>query len=216
MASILAALALTIAALPSGGQQNTQAPAAWRYVLPAPGDEFEHAPFRALVLRREKPDELIEKAKYRGVPAQRRYAQIRFGSPSSTRVTVVVDTLASGDVDLYADTARTLSIDDRDRVNPRRLPQGPRREWIWQVPLDVALVEQNAVKTIPRSVVLRWAPAVRRSAMQRPVTSRETSRLLQSEPRQAAKSPRTFWPRGASTATATDSWPTPRTASGST
>ena len=81
-----------------------------------PGDPFEHAPFRALVLSREKPEELIEKVAYRGEPARRRYARIRFGSPSSTRVTVVVDTAALGEVDFYADADRNLKIDDRDRV----------------------------------------------------------------------------------------------------
>jgi hypothetical protein len=129
----------------------------WRYVLPPPGDEFEHAPFRALVLRRAKPDELVEKAAYRGAPAQRRYAQIRFGSPSSTRVTVVVDTLANGEVDLYADADRNLKIDERDRLTPQAVAAavGARRERVWRLPLDVALVEAEAVNTIRRAIVMR-------------------------------------------------------------
>jgi hypothetical protein len=159
MSPLLSALALSIAALATVGAQiargSAAPPSEWHYIVPAQGDDFEHAPFRALVLSRQKPDELVEKAHYRGVPAERRYTQIRFGSPSSTRVTLVVDTLANGDVDLYADTARTLSIDDRDRVTPRALKEGARRERIWQVPVAVAIVEQDAVKTIPRAVVLR-------------------------------------------------------------
>src|SRR6202453_3115494 len=101
--------------------------ARWHYVVPAPGDPFEHAPFRALVLSREKPEELIEKAAYRGDPARRRYARVRFGSPRSTRVTVVVYTLVSGEVDLYADADRNLKIDDRDRVVAARSAPGSRR-----------------------------------------------------------------------------------------
>ena len=128
---------------------------AWRYVLPAPGDPFEHAPLRALVLSREKPDDLIEKASYRGDPSRRRYAQLRFGSPSSTRAAIVVDALASGEIDLYVDADRNRKIDDRDRVNVSAAPDGPRRERIWRLRLDVALVEQDAVRTVPRSVVFR-------------------------------------------------------------
>ena len=62
-------------------------------------------------------------------------------------MTVVVDTTASGEVDLYVDADRNLKIDDRDRV--RRCVVGPpaRRERIWRLPLDVALVENGAVRT---------------------------------------------------------------------
>jgi len=155
----LAAVALTMAALlPSDdadSKRSAPEPAAWRFVLPAPGDAFEHAPFRALVLFREKPEELVEKVTYRGDPGRRRYAQVRFGSPSSTRVTVVVDAAATGDFDLYADADRNLKIDDRDRVAVTSSATGARRERIWRLPLDVALVEKDAVRTVPRAVVFR-------------------------------------------------------------
>jgi hypothetical protein len=157
---ILMATALMVAALPSTGegelQPSAQGPSAWRYTLPAPGDAFEHAPFRALVLAREKPDELVETVVYRGEPARRRYTRIRFGSPASTRVTVVVDTLASGDVDLYVDADRNLKIDDRDRVAGQpAAPGGGGRARIWRLPLAVALLEQDSLQTIPRAVVFR-------------------------------------------------------------
>jgi hypothetical protein len=159
MSPLLSALVFSVVALAAIGEpkarQSDASPPACRYVVPARGDDFEHAPFRALVRSRQKPDELVEKAHYRGAQAERRYAQIRFGSPSSTRVTLVIDTLANGEVDLYADTARTLSIDDRDRATPRAARDSARRERIWQLPLAVAIVEQDAVKTVPRSVVLR-------------------------------------------------------------
>jgi len=157
MTLILATVALgsLLPAVDGDPQPSSTGQSAWRYVLPAPGDPFEHAPFRALVLSRDKPAELVEKVTYRGDPARRRYAQVRFGSPSSTRVTIVVDTVATGEVDLYADADRNLKIDDRDRVPLSPSPAGPRRERIWRLPLEVAIVEQDSVRTIPRAVVFR-------------------------------------------------------------
>src|SRR5271156_1987741 len=128
---LIAATALALAGEPpqadASSQPATPEQPAWRYVLPAPGDSFAHAPFRALVLSRDKPAELIEKVAYRGDPARRRYAQFRFGSPSSTRVTVVIDAVATGAVDLYTDADRNLKIDDRDRVPISPSAAGPRR-----------------------------------------------------------------------------------------
>ena len=87
---------------------------AWHFVLPSPGDPFEYRPLRALVLSREKPEDLMEKIVYRG--ASRRYAQLHFGSPGSVRVTVVLDEAGPGDADLFIDTNRDRKIDERDRV----------------------------------------------------------------------------------------------------
>ena len=163
-----ATLMLTIALAgspPGDGPDRKAAPSSpsdWRFVLPAPGDPFEHAPFRALVLGREKPEDLIEKAAYRGDPARRRYAQVRFGSAGSIRVTVVLDEVGPGEADLYVDADRNRRIDDRDRVaawlrRSRRRPptSGARRERIWRLPLDVAMVEKDVTRTVPRAVVFR-------------------------------------------------------------
>ena len=110
-----ALLALTLAAAPAGqGDPKADGTDLWRFVLPAPGDAFEHPPFRALVLSREKPDDLSEKVAYRGT--SRRYAQLRFGSPCPIRVTVVFDEVGPGDVDLFVDANRDRKIDDRDQV----------------------------------------------------------------------------------------------------
>ena len=132
----------------------------------------------ALVLGRQKPDELVEKTRYLGLAAKRRYAQIRFGSPSSTRVTIVIDELNNGEVDLYVDADRNLRIDDRDRVSAapgldgpapsqagtplaetdvssaRRGPR-PREPRMWRTAMGVALVENETVRIIPRAVVFR-------------------------------------------------------------
>ena len=56
MTTMAVALALA-GATPSDGSDSKPAPttsAAWRYIIPAPGDPFEHAPFRALVLEPRK------------------------------------------------------------------------------------------------------------------------------------------------------------------
>jgi hypothetical protein len=124
---------------------------AWHFVLPAPGDPFEHPPFRALVLSREKPEDLTEKVAYRG--ASRRYAQLRFGSPGSVRVTVVLDEAGAGDVDLYVDTNRDRKIDERDRVIGEKGASA--RERLWRLPLDVAMVEGEVTRLTRRAVVFR-------------------------------------------------------------
>ncbi len=157
------ALAIALAGAPPGDDPDSRSsppsPSDWRFVLPAPGDPFEHTPFRALVLVREKPEDLVEKVAYRGDPSRRRYAQIRFGSAGSIRVTVVLDEVAPGDVDLYVDSDRTRRIDDRDRVAAApataAAATGGRRERVWRLPLDVAMVEKDVTRTVPRAVVFR-------------------------------------------------------------
>jgi hypothetical protein len=149
------AIAMTLAGDDPHSKTSPPTMSEWRFVLPAPGDPFEHAPFRALVLSREKPEDLVEKAVYRGDPARRRYAQIRFGSAGSIRVTVVLDEVAPGEVDLYVDADRNRRIDDRDRVTPAGSVAGARRERIWRLPLDVAMVDKDVTRTIPRALVFR-------------------------------------------------------------
>jgi hypothetical protein len=122
-----------------------------RFVLPAAGDPFEHPPFRALVLSREKPEDLLEKVAYRGTG--RRYAHLRFGSPGSIRVSVVLDEIGPGDVELFVDANRDRKIDDRDRV--KREKGRTSIETIWRLPLDVALVVGQVTKMTRRAVVFR-------------------------------------------------------------
>ncbi len=120
---------------------------AWRFVAPPPGDAFEHPPLRALALTSEKPEDVIEKATYRG--HRRRYAQLRYGSPSSVRVTVVLDDLAPGKADLYVDANRNRRIEPTDRA----VPGADGRTW--RLPLDVAVVEGEITHFERRSVVFR-------------------------------------------------------------
>ena len=60
MTFVLAVGVFGVGGLPFGEGEG------WRYVVPGVGDSFEHAPFRAIVLSREKPAELVEKVGYRG------------------------------------------------------------------------------------------------------------------------------------------------------
>lgn len=120
---------------------------AWRFVVPAPGDAFEHPPLRALGLSREKPDDVVEKVEYRG--HRRRYGQLRYGSPSSVRVTVVLDDLAPGKSDLYVDAGRNRRIEPADRVAAAADGR------TWRLALDVARVEGEVTHSERRAVVFR-------------------------------------------------------------
>jgi hypothetical protein len=152
LAVLTTMLALVLTGSPADEAAVTDHQAnSWRFVLPTPGDSFEHPPFRALVLSREKPVDVTETVIYRG--STRRYAQIRFGSPGSVRVTVVIDETGPGDVDLFVDANRDRKIDDRDRVQGE--PGASDRERLWRLPLDVAMVEGETTKLIRRAAVFR-------------------------------------------------------------
>ncbi len=147
----LTCLALTLAGLPPGDHKPQPAAEAWQFVLPGAGDPFEHPPFRAMVLSRDKPEDVSEKVAYRGTT--RRYGQLRYGSPGSVRVTVVLDEMGPGDVDLFVDANRDRKIDDRDCVAGTK--NGTSRERVWRMPLDVAMVEGEVTKLTRRALILR-------------------------------------------------------------
>ncbi len=117
----------------------------WRYVLPSSGDLFEHPPLRAISLSRTKPDDVKEMVRYRGT--RQRYAQLRYGSPGSVRVTIVLDELATGGADLYVDANRNRRIEEKDRV------AGADRTW--RLPLQVAVVEGETTTLTPRAAIFR-------------------------------------------------------------
>ncbi|MFI5457339.1 MAG: hypothetical protein ACHRXM_17990 [Isosphaerales bacterium] len=117
----------------------------WPFVLPKPGDPFEHPPLRALVLSTAKPDDVKEMVHYRG--ARRRYAQIRYGSPGSVRITVVLDELRPGEVELYVDADRNRRIEEKDRVACERRT--------WRLPMAVAVVDGEMTKLTPRAAIFR-------------------------------------------------------------
>lgn len=147
---ILLALALAASAADEG-----MAGDAWRFSVPAPGDPFEHPPLRALALAESKPEDLLEKVGYRG--RRRRYAQLRYGSPGSVRVTVVLDEVGPGRADLYVDADRNRRIEARDRI------EGESRTW--RMPLDVATVEGEVTRLTGRAVVFRLGASGRTLAV---------------------------------------------------
>jgi hypothetical protein len=128
-----------LASLQSRGDEE------WRFVLPDRGCEHEYPPLRAIPLASEKPDDIKEKAEYRG--SSRRYAQLRYGSPSAARVAVVVDQISPGEVDLYVDLDRNRTIEAKERCS------GEGR--LWYVPLNVEYAEGEVFKRLPRELVFR-------------------------------------------------------------
>jgi hypothetical protein len=124
---------------------------AYRYVVPGTNDPFHHPPLRALAMSDEKPEDLKEEVSYRG--KKQRYAQLRYGNPASTRVAIVVDEIAPGEVDLYVDTHRQRAITTKDKVAGDKMT--------WQLPLEVAMVEGDVLKLTPRKVMFRYGRATR-------------------------------------------------------
>lgn len=117
----------------------------WQFVLPEPGAEHEHPPLRAIPLSNEKPDDVKEQVEYRG--ASRRYAQLRYGSPSAPRVAIVVDQVSPGEVDLYVDTNRDRAIEPGERC------AGKGR--VWRVPIDVQYARGDEFDVFPRQLLFR-------------------------------------------------------------
>ena len=120
-------------------------PVAWRYVVPPPGDAFESPPLRAIGLSSEKPDDVNVKVAFRG--SRQRYAQLRYGSPSSIRITIVLDEIGRGAGDLYVDANRNRRIEAADRVD------GENRTW--RLPLDLAIVEGEITRHERRAAIFR-------------------------------------------------------------
>ncbi|HEX5444614.1 MAG TPA: hypothetical protein VFW87_12320 [Pirellulales bacterium] len=118
---------------------------AWQWSLPEAGAEHEYPPLRAIPLASGKPDGLKETVQYRG--ASRRYAQLRYGSPSAARVAIVVDQVSPGEVDLYVDANRNRTIEADERC------QGEGR--LWRVPMNVEYAQGEVFKRIGRALVFR-------------------------------------------------------------
>jgi hypothetical protein len=127
----------------------------WRFVIPQEGDEHEHPPLRAIPLLSEKPDDLREKAAYRG--ATRRYAQLRYGSPSAARVAVVLDQVSASEADLYVDVNRDRAIEPKERLSA----EGK----IWRVPLDVEYARGEVLRLAARQLVFRLGASGRTLAV---------------------------------------------------
>ena len=106
---------------------------------------MEHPPFHPVPLTEEAPTDVSHEVTYRGT--RRLYAQLRYGTPDSRRVAVVVDEVGPGAFDLYVDRNRNQTIEPAERV---RGDGAVRR-----LRLDVELVREQAVKHVARTVLLR-------------------------------------------------------------
>ena len=140
-------------------------------------------------LASEKPEDLLVKVTFRG--SRQRYAQLRYGSPSSVRVTIVLDEIGRGAADLYVDANRNRRIEAADRVN------GENRTW--RLPLDLAIVEGETTRYERRACLFRlgatgitfsYAAAgylggqsrIRRPLARRPAHGRRRQRALDRPP----------------------------------
>ena len=139
IAGLVAALGVAVATVAGA------APTTWRYVVPPPGDPFESPPLRSIGLASEKPEDLIVKVTFRG--SRQRYARLRYGSPSSVRMTIVLDEIGRGEADLYVDANRNRRIEWPDRV------AGENRTW--RLPLDLAIVEGETTRYERRALIFR-------------------------------------------------------------
>jgi hypothetical protein len=131
--------------LPTGSAKGEPPAAAWRYVVPEPGQPMENPPLVSISLAETKPEIVKSEPKYRGKPL---YGLLRYGSPNSPQVTVVLDDAVGTDFDLYVDGQRSGHIDGEQKV------AGEGRVRRAAAIADVSLQSQPA-EQYPRQIVLR-------------------------------------------------------------
>jgi hypothetical protein len=117
----------------------------WRYVVPKASEPFDHPSMRAVALSPSKPAELKERVRYRGKP---RYTRLVYGQGRAAPVTVVVDEVGPGDVDLYLDADRDNEITKDDLVKGEKLA--------WRADLNAVLTVGEDTKPYPRAVAFRY------------------------------------------------------------
>jgi hypothetical protein len=118
----------------------------WRHVVPKAGDPFAHPPLRAVALSATKPAGLKETARYRGT--KQRYARLTYGSGRTAPVTLVVDEVAPGAVDLYIDGDRDNEVTAKERV--------PGEKLTWRAELKANVHVGENVKELPRTLQVRY------------------------------------------------------------
>lgn len=133
-------LCAALAATPMAPQTDS-----FSYAVPPLGDALRRPPLRALPLSNDAPSEVTLQAPFAGT--WQRFAFLRFGDASSTRVAIVVDHRSPHDIALYVDATRDLSIDATDLV----APTAPGR---FEVSLAVATTDAEGRPLLePRRVV---------------------------------------------------------------
>jgi hypothetical protein len=89
-------------------------PPPWQYLAGQGDAGFKRPLYRSLQLSPEKPSELETRVDLRG--EMQFYTMLRYGTPSSLRVGVVVDRIGRSDFDLYVDTNRDHVIFPKEKV----------------------------------------------------------------------------------------------------
>ncbi len=120
----------------------------WQYVSESNEPGFDRPPLQKVPLADELPENVVEDISYRGT--KRKYSVVRYGTPNSTRVTVVVDERPDGEFDLYVDRNRNRIIEAKDLV----AGSGPLRT----TALASEIVRENVAEHLPRQVVFRRSP----------------------------------------------------------
>lgn len=123
----------------------------WKYVTPPVKEVFHHPALRLLTLSNSKPEDLEEKANYRGT--SRRYGQFHYGNAQSTRVTVVLDDRGNGLFDFYIDTRRRRVIHNEDRQADNATS--------WEIALDAVFSEGALSTPYPRRVLFQYGKTTR-------------------------------------------------------
>jgi hypothetical protein len=147
----LLTLSLGLSLIPGGAPPD----GGWRLVVPPPDDPMAHAPLRAVALSDRKPPDVKESAPYRG--GRRRYAQLTYGTGRAAAVTVVVDEVAPGEIDLYLDADRNRNITAADRLTGTGLT--------WRARVTAVVPDGDATRELTRTVLFRYGPVSRTLAV---------------------------------------------------
>lgn len=141
-AVLVALLTLAVASAVGRGEEPARE---WQYVAESAEAGFDRPSFQRLPLSDERPEDLAEEVAYRG--KKQLYAALRYGTPNSNRVTVVVDEREGGEFDLYVDKNRNRIIEPKDRAEEA----GPVRA----APLPAEFFHDDAARHFPRRVLFR-------------------------------------------------------------
>ena len=115
----------------------------WRYVVPArSGEPHLELPFRALPISTRPPADVEVRIRF-GKGTQW-FTQLRYGSPGTVRVAVVVDRRPSKEVAIYVDADRDRVLDDSDLL-PGKGPE-------WRISLDAIVFGAGPPRSVPRTV----------------------------------------------------------------
>jgi hypothetical protein len=112
------------------------------YVVPKPGQPFDHAPLRLMPMSDTRPKGLKVKVSFRG--KKQRYGWLQYGRGKLAAVAVVADEIAPGKIDLYVDAAR------KDVITASCLVKDGRVE------IDAIIPKWDDVERHRRVVLFRW------------------------------------------------------------